>query len=390
MITVERRIWEAWRELEARFEEPAIALLFSSRVDSEETLGSVRTAASETIEELRASAGRPGHWLAAAVPEGVALRIDEAPADFARLLEGIAARLEAQGVEGSFTLYEPEPVDELPERIHLFECRLRVNGERRHLRGPNWGWLADPGALRSVVEAAVEWCVRNDRRLPLTAKIRTMPAVLLSHDQDIRTYVRQGLDVSAEVGVVRLTSAAPDRFRTVVVQPSRGRVSLIEGGATIETGGWQTARSSLRATMVATSAQTVYGFLKRGSHLPAAESGYSLSQDWLPAEHHEPATQLGEPFEAEYAPDAFGLQLLGPAYAGRVPEGAAWSRTAAGAGAIFEHRDPEAWFAELLVPFGGRPNYTLPPVPEVPDVLARAREDFADILFRDELAWGPD
>jgi hypothetical protein len=82
-------------------------------------------------------------------------------------------------------VYNPEPVDALPERIHLLECRLRVNGERRQFRGPNWGWVADPDALRSVVEAAIEWCVRNERRHPLTAKVRTMPAVLLSRDQDI-------------------------------------------------------------------------------------------------------------------------------------------------------------------------------------------------------------
>jgi len=280
-----------------------------------------------------------------------------------------------------------ETVHELPECIHLFECRLRVNGERRHFRGPNWGWLPEPDALRNAVEAAVDWCVGNDLRLPITGRIRMMPAVLLINDVEIHAYIREGLDASAEVGVVRLTSAAGDGFRTVVVEASRGRVSLIEGGPAIAMEGWQAARDSLRALMLATSAETVYGFLKRGSYRPAAESGVSLSQDWPPAEHHETATQLGVAFEAQYSPDAFGLQLLGPGYAGRVPERPAWSRTPAGAGVLVEHREPEAWFGELLMPFGGHPNYTLPPVPPVPDVLAHARSDFSDILFRDELAW---
>jgi hypothetical protein len=140
--------------------------------------------------------------------------------------------------------------------------------------------------------------------------------------------------------------------------------------------------------MQATSAKIVYGFLKRGSYLPAAESGYSLSQDWPPAEHHQPATQLGEAFEAEYAPDAFGLQLLGPGYAGRLLGGLDWNQIPVDAGrVILERRDPAAWFAEPFVPFGGRPNYTLLPIPSVPDVLKRARHDFADILFTDALAW---
>ena len=281
-----------------------------------------------------------------------------------------------------------EPVAELPERIQLFECRLRVKGERHHFRGPNWGWRGEPEALWSVVAAGIQWCVRNAPLLPLTAKIRTTPATTLRPDQDLRGYVRRGLEVSAQVGVVRLTSPAPDRFRTLIVEASRGRVSLIEGGATLETGDWETAERGLRALIQATSDLTVYGFIKRGSYRPAAESGYSLSEDWPPAEHHEPAAQLGGAFEDEYAPDAFGVQLLGPGYAGRVPRGPAWNRTSAGSdGVIVEHVDPAAWFAELFVPFGGRPNYTLPPIPPVPSVLARAREDFAGILFRDDIAW---
>ena len=39
------------------------------------------------------------------------------------------------------------------------------------------------------------------------------------------------------------------------------------------------------------------------------------------------------------------------------------------------------------MPFGGHPNYTQPPIPPVPSVLAQARSDFSEILFRDEIAW---
>jgi hypothetical protein len=91
-----------------------------------------------------------------------------------------------------------------------------------------------------------------------------------------------------------------------LLKDAQGRVSLIEGGSNVETG-WERTRCDLRAMMLATSDFTVYGLLKRGSYRPAAESGASLSQDCPPADHHEPAVQLGQAFEAEYAPDAFGI-----------------------------------------------------------------------------------
>jgi hypothetical protein len=128
-----------------------------------------------------------------------------------------------------------ERVFEPPERVHLFECRLRVKGARHHFRGPNWGWSPNPAVLWRVVESGIEWCIRNGPSLPLTVKVRTLPARVLHSDQEIQRSIREGLEASAQVGVVRLTSSAPDSFRTVVVEASRGRVSLIEGGPNVET-----------------------------------------------------------------------------------------------------------------------------------------------------------
>ena len=168
--------------------------------------------------------------------------------------------------------------------------------------------------------------VGNSAGLPLTVKVRTRPPTVRSpDDQGLLASIHEGLEASAQVGLVRLTSAAPESFRTVILEPSLGRVSLVEGGANVEN--WEALRAKLRAMMESTSDSTVYGLLKRGSYRPAAESGYSLSQDWPEAEHHEPATQLGQAFEAEYAPDAFGVQLLGAGYEGRIPAGSDWTST---------------------------------------------------------------
>jgi len=192
--------------------------------------------------------------------------------------------------------------------------------------------------------------------------------------------MRQALELSADLGVVHLTSVAPDRFRRLAVSASRGRVSLIEGGSTIESAGWRPTLLSLKSIMNRTSTWVTYGLIKRGSRRPAAELGTSLAEDWPPVPHFNPRMISAEAFEEEFAPDAFGVQLLGPGFAGRVPGGRDWQQTAAGSDAILlEHAAPEAWFADLFVPFGGLP--ILPPFPPVPSVLERARDEFAEILL---------
>jgi hypothetical protein len=65
--------------------------------------------------------------------------------------------------------------------------------------------------------------------------------------------------------------------------------------------------------MLTTSDSTVYGFLKRGSYRPAAESGYSLSEDWPQADHHEPATQLGQRSRRSTHPTPLVFSYSGPA-----------------------------------------------------------------------------
>jgi hypothetical protein len=70
-----------------------------------------------------------------------------------------------------------------------------------------------------------------------------------------------------------------------------------------------------------------------------------------------------------------------------VPSGADWKEIPVGDGSFLEHADPEAWFSELVVPFGGNSNSLAPPFPPISDVVTRVREDFASILFTDDVAW---
>jgi hypothetical protein len=88
-------------------------------------------------------------------------------------------------------------------------------------------------------------------------------------------------------------------------------------------------------------------------------------------------------FEDLLASDAFGVQLLGPGYAGRLDPSDVWEARVLGGDATLVARvDAGAWFD---APFETRwrhwpPGRPHPPVPPVPRVLAAAREEFAPIL----------
>lgn len=330
-----------------------------------------------------------GACSATPVPGGIALRIDEQPEDFAAVLRGIAERLEDAGIDGAFDLLATEPAARLPEVVDLMECRLRVVGERHHFRGPNWGWRAEPEAFGAGGDAAIEWCSANAPELPLSLAVGLVAPVGIDRTQDIRQFVRHGLGATADVGVVRLTSTSPGRFRVASFEPSWGRVSLIEGGEALANGRWQPALDSLRAFCRSAAQWAVYGFVKRGSRRVDAELG-QLFMDWVPVPHRSANSRLGDAFEAELAPDAFGVQLLGPGYRGRLPDGPDWLHSPADANAVLlEHRRAEEWFDGGLVPFGGQALASLldQAVP-IPGLVRRARRDFQPILFTDDVAWG--
>lgn len=391
MVEVAARVWDHWRELEEQFAEPAVVLLFSSTLTRDRALEVLARAAGEVIEDLAASNPdvRPGedefwtgHWSLAPVPEGVALRIDEEPDDFEGLVQGIADKLGSEGVGGTFDLYQPKELPRLPDVIDLIECRLRVRGEHcaRGLHSKP-GWRADPGALTVAAEAGIAWCLGNGPGLPLSLQVSLGPRTTLLPDDDLHGYVRQGLELTAKLGVTNLTSIAPDRFRTMAVNAAWGRVTLIEGGTTIETAGWQPSVQRLRTAMTSAAEWATYGFIKRGSRSKDAELAWSLFTDWVPITSFNPQNLSAEAFENELVPDAFGIQLLGATHRVGVPKGPGWTSTETSPGArIVEHTEPEAWFDGRLVPFGGSFGKQV----LIPRFLASARADFADSLLTDE------
>jgi hypothetical protein len=346
-IRVSDRVWQRWRELAAEFEEPEIVLLFASTLS-----------AGAAFDALRAAAG------------GVAIRIDEEPDDFEGLVRRIAEELDGRGVDGSLDVFEPgQPLD-LPQTAPLLECRLRARGVRSRLPNGKPSWKPEPAALDSTVADGVAWCVANAPGLPLQL-LTGLVISTLGPDVDARALVRQAVEATADVGVVVLTSAAPDRFRTLSVSPSGGRVTFVEDGAALDGDGWRLSLRGLTGVLRSAARWAVYGFVMRGSNRQAAEHGRSLAEDWASIDRFNPAVISAEAFEDKLVPDAFGVQLLGPAHACARPRGR-WRETPIGADAVLlESPDVDAWFDSASVP---------------PNVLAAAREDLAPILLtRDDI-----
>ncbi|MDQ3823197.1 MAG: hypothetical protein M3321_08150 [Actinomycetota bacterium] len=288
MVRIAARVWKEWRDL-SEDDEPAIQLVFTSAVAPAHALAAVRRAAAETVRALESRPPLPtgdpfrtGSFTLALAPAGVALRIDEEPDDFGALVRGIAERLEAGGIEGELDVYEPRAVVPIPDVVDFLEARLRVRGERRPgpFGGPKRSWYPEPEALAAGVDAAVGWCAGNDPGAPLSFSVYTMPPTALHSTDDAREYVRTAIEGGAHGGFVRVASTAPERLRVLALNPSDGRITLLEGGPTMQSAGWQSSLANVRAALAAAARWVVYGFVKRGSYRPAAELGGSLYQDW--------------------------------------------------------------------------------------------------------------
>jgi hypothetical protein len=392
MVVIAESVWETWRDREANQRKPSIALLLTADVPPEAAQAALAEATGEVMQRrvAKAEAAEPGEdefrtgdCSFVRVPQGVLLRIDEGPDDFEELLQGIAEGLRARGIEGRFDLYEPEGIPELPELVDLFECHLRPEGERGAYPNGKHFWEPDEGALAQAVAAGIAWCRDNRHGIPLALTVSLLPPVSLDAGEDIERYVVEGIESARPVGVVQLTSAAPDRFRTFSFRTSNGGVGMIEGGTAVRDD-WQSSVKRVTEVLRESAPWAVYGFVKRGSRRTDAILGTSLPSDWLEVPHTNVLVQGRWAFEDRFVPDAFGVQLLSPGHGENVPEGRDWRVERLVSGRVLvEHVDPAAWFDGSLVRFGGHGNPFYDPFPPAPRFLTRAREDFDPILYRD-------
>jgi hypothetical protein len=307
------------------------------------------------------------------------LTVGEKCEAFELLLGRVARVLERADVTGAFGLYDVPRVSRPPKLNDLLELRMRVSGKRVPWGNYKQRWAADHEALWRVASAGIAVCLENQADRGVSLQVRTLPPLPVVPSDDVQALLREDIAQAEGLGTVVLRSIGANRFRSLALEPSWGRVTLVDGGSAIHGDGWVDAARELTGLLRATSGDLVYAFIKRGSFPHMAELGHSLEHDWqeLPSR----LSQRGEAFEDHYVPDVFGIQFLGPGFADRIPTGADWLQTRLGGdGVLVEHRDLGAWL------HGPRLEDALLGVrPPDSELVASARTDFATLLFSEEI-----
>lgn len=343
-------------------------------------------------------AGGEAHWSVDLEADGVVVRQWGFVPDIDETLRTLSRALDERGVEGRLLAHQPEPrparMPLLERDEELLECHARVRGERRtyvpewelrraeqHGRepAPAVEFRPDASALLAGIEAALVWSGRP----PPGAQLRSTSGLHRDVDE-VRAYLAYGFAEAGSqwwrVSPSRWWWESDDAFRLSCIRPSVGDVSFAQGGAGLAQGDWRPAHAALLDELRAASRWGSYGLIKRGRRPIAV--GSSLTYDWLPAFHFGMYNLDHHLYEDVLAPDAFGAQLLGPGYAGRIPDGHDWERAEVGDDAVLLlHRDPAAWFANPLPPITTEDSMLRNPSYPIPEVVLRARDDFAEILI---------
>jgi hypothetical protein len=174
----------------------------------------------------------------------------------------------------------------------------------------------------------------------------------------------------------KIQAIAADRARTAISTP-QGAIRLIESGPIVIWNQWRRIIDDFAAFLTAHAGDLTYAYVRRGSDPTSAEAGHREA-DW-PERPDAAHSARSHTREETTVPDPFGLQLLGPGHADRLPSPVRWRQTSVGADRLLvEYAEPERFFAHRLVPYGGRHRHPSP------DFLEQARADFEPLLAREQ------
>ncbi|WP_155891779.1 hypothetical protein [Conexibacter woesei] len=190
---------------------------------------------------------------------------------------------------------------------------------------------------------------------------------------------------TARGGSVASACVDADGFRAISAH-ARGGIALIVAGHGVEEA-WDREIEELSELLRATANDLVYASVRRGwKPAMALYDDLGLPGDWPVRPGYRPrgnaATTVA--FEDFFAPDAFGLQLLGPGYGGRLTfDGEAagrWRREPIGDATLLAHAEPERWFAAPPVRLVGYSTVEVDPAAAA--LLESARAELSEILYR--------
>jgi hypothetical protein len=167
---------------------------------------------------------------------------------------------------------------------------------------------------------------------------------------------------------------------------SRGGITLIVAGHRVEEA-WAREVEELSELLRAMAPDLVYAAIRRGWRVSAAlHDDLTLYDDWPTRPGYRPRGGAGTvvAFQDLFAPDAFGVQLLGAGNADRLPllgESAAhWGSELVGEATLLAHVEPERWLAVPPVRLVG--HNTVEVNTQATALLESARSDLAGILYR--------
>jgi hypothetical protein len=384
VITWDDKVWNAAAERSSQAAEWTLLMrLTLTAGDPVDAAATVRDWAArrraEDGETLERDPSRfshsPGEWECTRASDHVVLLVDECD-DYAEFFPDLGRELESHGFQGRISLWvEPAGV-QLPRTAAFLGCRLTLRGTRERRAPRSYVWSPDPGALRELLGAADRWCQLDGGRAPRSLRIRSMPPLALSSDESAVDRLEEAFEAN---GAARVVGADRHGFRAASAAIRSGRLTFL-AGPVASTRAWAPLMDELMALIREHADLLGYAFIWRGWDTRQALKGDELGPDW-PNERPSRPGGLGfsaRAFDDLVAPDAFGVQLIGPAYEPvSLPESRWKIEKLRDGRVLLKHVDPVAWFDTSFVPEPGAAQLSSA---EVPPVLQQARLDLRAII----------
>ncbi|MBJ7332951.1 MAG: hypothetical protein JHC95_23860, partial [Solirubrobacteraceae bacterium] len=266
-----------------------------------------------------------------------------------------------------------------PRFCPLLECRVRVRGERERQKSGRYRWVPDVEAEKVLLRAAAEWRrgIDGDAQVVLDETMYPFPfddEPMLDRQQERAVDRKRGFVITATTAV---------GFRAVSGHGYNGSVSLEVGGASV-TDAWADELDELVAFLAEHAPLIAYGYIRRGWMRADAARASAPGADWPARPDSRPGTASTHgAFEDVYAPDIFGVQLLGAGYHGRWSDDPRWNVRALGSATLISSTNPDAWFAEppLHEPTDDHQPTLIAAEAPIAE-LEQARRDHPEILYR--------
>jgi hypothetical protein len=379
VIHVHDRVWSGWREAVAEGDEPSILLRLTPMSDPSAAVRAVREVVSEMVdarlEQLRGSEERepasPGEWEWFGVPGGVLLLVSDCDL-FEEMMSALVDAMQRRAVEGVLDVHEwPASATARPSG-NVLSCHLRVRGRRISFEPPDLPWFSwepDREAHAELVTAVASWCKSLGERASYEITKTTLGPIPIDYSDDAAEALREAARDERDG---RLRGATKATWREVGVGAYIGGIGLAAGGVELDAGGWRPALDDLTQLLRENGHLLAYARVKPDRRPGVLD--FTLEHDW--------------PTRPNYAPRAGGntreafedvpVQLLGPGYAGRIPETPSYRREhLSGSSTLLEHVDLAAWFDHPFAPSDGQSDSP----DTLADVLARARTELQTILY---------